>query len=327
MIGLLIADLTVLMDIDENHGGAARCLLPHRSAVTIGSSPPIMLLLTVAVLLLTGPSIRFVHEVVYVLAARPLGGRLERFVVGIGPRVFEHKKVEFRLLPIWVFARLERTAPSRARILGALTSLGGAYLGLVLPVFVHMLAAWPTPHLPAEIDYVRPGEPADLAGLTSGDRLVAVNGHAVDTMPEVIEHLSPNATVPVTIEYLRDGEHRRVVVTPANVNGRGMVGIVGRIEFSYEPTAPGTAARNSLILFPRLWRDQLTLFWQQTNGSEPTRVVGVVGLTVMATSDSVAASRMLLGLTSFIGALILLLHLVLPLTGFALHRIFGHRRL
>ncbi len=42
-----------------------------------------------------------------------------------------------------------------------------------------------TPLMPSDIDSVLPGSPAHKAGMLKGDRIVAVNGHSVNTWPDV----------------------------------------------------------------------------------------------------------------------------------------------
>jgi regulator of sigma E protease len=72
----------------------------------------------------------------------------------------------------------------------------GKDFSLALPGDINllgMLKAEPTfvrPMMPAEIDSVLPGSPAAQLGLQRGDRILAINGHAIDSHNEFIDQLA-----------------------------------------------------------------------------------------------------------------------------------------
>lgn len=93
-------------------------------------------------------------------------------------------------------------------------SLSGVYVGVGISV---RRGADPSGHRVIEVSRVRPGSPADEAGIRTGDRLRAVDGERVTALPvtEVVallrggEHAaSPGSTV--RLELGRDGAHRKV---------------------------------------------------------------------------------------------------------------------
>jgi regulator of sigma E protease len=94
---------------------------------------------------------------------------------------------------------------------------------------------WEPPR-PAVIGKVGPGGPADRAGLRGGDRIVAVEGVAVRSFPELVEAISAQPARDIVIEFERDGRSQRVRLQTAvdEVDGRK----VGRIRVETPPSAP-----------------------------------------------------------------------------------------
>jgi regulator of sigma E protease len=107
-----------------------------------------------------------------------------------------------------------------------------------------------TPQLPAVIDRVEGGSPADRAGLRSGDSLVAVGGQPVDGWASAVERIrrSPGRALP--IEVMRNGQRVTVTVVPDSTqqrddNGRevltGRIGVGNRVQDRREPVSLGAA--------------------------------------------------------------------------------------
>ncbi len=74
---------------------------------------------------------------------------------------------------------------------------------------------------------IRPGLPADSAGLVAGDRVLAVNGDTIETWPDLVRKLStsPGSTLVLRVE--RGGDRREVTVIPRGYREGGRT--VGRI--------------------------------------------------------------------------------------------------
>lgn len=94
---------------------------------------------------------------------------------------------------------------------------------------------WEPPR-PALVGRVSPGGPAERAGLRAGDRILAVDGVAVEDFPALVEAISSKPGRDVLIEYEREGAVARVRVTTESdpVEGRA----VGRIRVENPPPAP-----------------------------------------------------------------------------------------
>jgi regulator of sigma E protease len=107
-----------------------------------------------------------------------------------------------------------------------------------------------TPQLPAVIDRVEGGSPADRAGMRAGDSLVAVGGQRVDGWASAVEQIrrSPGRALPIEVE--RGGLRITVTVVPDSArvrddNGRevltGRIGVGNRVESHREPVSIGGA--------------------------------------------------------------------------------------
>jgi regulator of sigma E protease len=107
-----------------------------------------------------------------------------------------------------------------------------------------------TPHLPAVIDRVEGGSPADRAGLRSGDSLVAVGGQPVDGWASAVERIRRSPGIALPIEVMRNGQRVTVTVVPDSThqrddNGRevltGRIGVGNRVQDRREPVSLGAA--------------------------------------------------------------------------------------
>lgn len=77
------------------------------------------------------------------------------------------------------------------------------------------------PMLPPVIGEILHGEPAEQAGLQSGDRIISVDGTKIEDWPQWVEYVRerPEQTLQLVIE--RAGQQRDVTLTPATVEGGG----------------------------------------------------------------------------------------------------------
>lgn len=68
--------------------------------------------------------------------------------------------------------------------------------------------------LTAQVGRVTPGFPAEAAGLQREDRIVAINGQAVESWPDLARVIHASAGRPVTLTVQRGAERFEVTVTP-----------------------------------------------------------------------------------------------------------------
>ena len=85
---------------------------------------------------------------------------------------------------------------------------------LAIVIFAAFFAILGFPQTPSLVHAVAPGGAAERAGLAPGDRIVAVNGRATDSFEDLASFVALRPNHQVSIEFVRDGERRRV---PARV--------------------------------------------------------------------------------------------------------------
>ena len=153
----------------------------------------------------------FIHEFGHFIVAKWLGLRVERFSIGFGPALWKKTigEVEYRIsaIPFGGYVSLPQLDPEGTKALEGGSAKGasqikeatplvriavafaGPFGNIVLAVILaFVLAAVPGARfgeIPAEIGNVVPNGPAAKAGMLPGDRVTAVNGHAVRTWTEM----------------------------------------------------------------------------------------------------------------------------------------------
>ena len=101
-----------------------------------------------------------------------------------------------------------------------------ALLALVLTIGT--VAGYGRAYIPPVVDSVVAGKPAQLAGLQSGDSIVAINGSGVSEWSELLSRVRVSAGVPVTLEVMRNGERVSLTMTPEAVEAESPM--TGRME-------------------------------------------------------------------------------------------------
>jgi regulator of sigma E protease len=80
------------------------------------------------------------------------------------------------------------------------------------------------PVLRPEVISVLPGQPADRAGLTRGDVILAADGARGLSKPELIDQIRKKAGQPMTFTVLRDGQTLDLSITPEGREGASTIG-------------------------------------------------------------------------------------------------------
>src|SRR5687768_10882767 len=112
--------------------------------------------------------------------------------------------------------------------------LAGVTMNAVLAIVVYsgLYVANGRAYIPAVVDSVVAGRPAERAGLQRGDSIVAVNGTPVRMWTEVTEVISKSAGQQLTLDVIRGGRPVAIQVTPelrSDTSDIGTLEDVGRI--------------------------------------------------------------------------------------------------
>jgi regulator of sigma E protease len=183
-----------------------------------------------------------VHEFGHFVSARLCGVKVEEFGIGIPPRLFGvmRKGVLWSVnaIPFGGFVRVKgedgknmdpdsmnaKPPGQRAFFLAA-----GAGMNVVLAVLLMILVIGiqGISHENTYIAYVNAGSPAAKAGWLTGDRIVAINGHTVETTDEIRSATAANAGDQMTVTIERRGKLIETTVVPREnpPKGEGRVGV------------------------------------------------------------------------------------------------------
>jgi regulator of sigma E protease len=258
-------------------------------------------------------SLVVIHELGHFVLARLFGIRVHEFGIGFPPRakvLRDRGETLYTLnwLPIGGFVRLEGedgdSDDPRSFIVASLPKkllvlLAGVGMNLLLAFVIFTGIAWlATPQGGLTFNEVVAGSPADLAGLRSGETILAIDGTTFDLLPSpqagqaAIAALRDRAGQAVTLRVrAADGAVRDVALTlrpPAEAADKGALGIRGAgLSFSgsyagRDPvTAIGAGATWTVSAF-RLIIDGLASLVSSV-ASNPTQappVTGPVGIAV-----------------------------------------------
>ncbi|BDE06277.1 RIP metalloprotease RseP [Vulcanimicrobium alpinum] len=200
----------------------------------------IVFLLTLSVLVI-------LHEYGHFLLARRNGVRVTDFALGMGPTLLKWTSkrsgtnYRLNLLPIGGYCQMRgedgksNEAEQQRAFRGgheydadnfqAKTPLQRLSIVLAGPIMNFIVAlvlliggaiafGIPGAAPSTQIFQLLPGQPADRAGLRSGDRIVAVNGRAMTDGNVLVDTIHHSTGKLLHVEYVRDGVTRAVDVTP-----------------------------------------------------------------------------------------------------------------
>jgi regulator of sigma E protease len=198
-----------------------------------------------------------IHEFGHFVTAKWADIRVEEFGIGFPPRAFGIRRGEtiysINWLPLGGFVRMpgengevtdaqgvvdKRTFAAKPAYKRLIVLAAGVTMNLLLAVVLLGAAdAVGRPEFRAVVGSVQSGSPAAVAGMQSGDTIVAINGHAVKYSEEVVatvsgavDHAPKGATAqPVVVVVRHPGQSDTVTLTVAArvapAAGQGHLGI------------------------------------------------------------------------------------------------------
>jgi regulator of sigma E protease len=223
-----------------------------------------------------------IHELGHFLAARLCGVEVETFSIGWGPVLFRRKKgkTEYRVsaLPIGgycgmkgehAFAEaIEKNLDAVPRESGSffaahpakriIIAFAGPFANLVFAAlalaFVSAAGStWRTYEnrivLSSAYETGSPDtvNPADAAGLASGDRIISINGKPVANYTDIQQAVGTHPEEALPLEYERDGQRHATIITPSldKKSGSGKIGIYPWVPLSIASVTSGSAAETT----------------------------------------------------------------------------------
>lgn len=199
----------------------------------------------VIIFLLVLTLVVFIHELGHFLVARWCGVVVKAFSIGFGPEIFgfydkhgtrwrlawiplggyvkfmdddnaasmptpeaikrmtpEERKSSFHTKPVWQRSAVVAAGPIANFI-------------LAIAIYTGLNAAYGIRVMPAYVEAVVAGSPAEKAGFKPGDKIVAIDGAAVGGFDDLQRIVAPNAGRELTFSVERAGEVLALKVTPA----------------------------------------------------------------------------------------------------------------
>jgi len=211
---------------------------------------------TLASILILGLLI-LVHEAGHFVVARWAGVRVLRFSMGFGPRLLTwkrgHTEYALSLLPLGGYVKMagEQRAELKAEPWEYLSKPVGiraliVFAGPVVNYLTAILTLWVVfvvgyPELRPTVGKLLEDMPAQAAGLAVGDRIVAIDDHAVETWDELTKQIYGAPGHPLRLRVARHGDETTITVVPkarditdpyGQAKTVGMIGITPSGEFT-----------------------------------------------------------------------------------------------
>ncbi len=209
----------------------------------------------------------FIHEAGHLLAARAFNIRVLAFSLGFGKRLWgiQRGETDYRLslVPLGGYVKLggehadeatddPRDFVNRPRWQRILVYLAGPFMNIVLAVGlftgVFMVGIEAPPRkLEPVIGALAPTSPADVAGLHVGDRILAIDGQAVDDFNDVQFAVMAAPGRPLALTVERGSERLDLTLTPLRVPKYeiGEAGFVGLGKVRVKRVLPGAPAEQA----------------------------------------------------------------------------------
>jgi regulator of sigma E protease len=190
----------------------------------------------------------FVHEFGHFLAARRIGVRVLTFSLGFGPKLLSVKRgdTEYAIsaIPLGGYVKmagesvedprsgapdefLSKTKWQRFQVL-----IMGPVMNILLAVIVMAVVLAQGAEMPAYHDEppvvgaVKPGSPADKAGLQRGDRVLTVAGNEVGTWDRLDMEIGTRANRELSLTFVRNGQTQSATLRP-DAQGKYEIGDIG----------------------------------------------------------------------------------------------------
>jgi len=174
----------------------------------------------------------FVHEFGHFIMAKRAGVRVEKFSLGMGPKLFGYKKGDTEYivsaLPLGGYVKMAGENPDeeptgspdefqsktvwqrvKIAVTGPLTNILLAFL--VMPL-VFMVGTYSEG--PAKVGYVENGSPAERAGFMAGDVIEKINGRSINDWTKALSLIAVNPDTDVKVTINRQGEKKTLVLRP-----------------------------------------------------------------------------------------------------------------
>lgn len=232
----------------------------------------------------------FVHELGHFIVAKACGVKVNEFAIGMGPAIFKKQKGEtlyaVRLFPIGGFCAMEgededseddRAFNNKPAWQRALVLTAGSFMNLLTAVVLMIVIAFVVGQATTTVNEVLDDSPAYRAGMMSGDRIVEVDGAAVDEWNDVITYIGESSRDTADIVVERDGAQQTLTAALEydKESGRNKIGITPEMKHSVAGSV-GSGMKNTWNMTVMMYKVIKQLFTGDVSVSELSGPVGIV---------------------------------------------------
>lgn len=233
------------------------------------------------------------HELGHFTVAKIVGIKVNEFSIGMGPTIFKTKKNEtkysLRLLPIGGYVSMEGEDESsndsrsfnNASVLARMAVIvAGAIMNFVLAIVVLSIVSFNIGMPTTVVENTIKNSPAEISGLMSGDKIVAINYVDIYSWENIIEEISSKSNnEEVKISVLRNNENLDIKVIPTVEDGRTVIGIEPTTEKSFGIAIKGGFEKTGIFLNEMFNFIKMTFRGEVSTKdlSGPVGVISVVG--------------------------------------------------
>lgn len=241
------------------------------------------------------------HEFGHFIVAKLSGVGVLTFSVGFGPKLWVKKagETEYALsaFPLGGYVKMvgedpdeqvqladrEKSFANKSLLARTAIVFAGPGFNLLLAVLLLMVVFtfYGVPVMSTEVSGVEQGSPAERAGITKGDRIVAIDGIPVQEWEDLSQRIKGSGGRPLDLQIRRGEETVNLSVQPTKKEGQTifgepkvdyMIGIGSRV--SLEKHQPGLAIGRAVVQTYEYSKLTLMAFYKMIVGDVSPRNIG-----------------------------------------------------
>jgi regulator of sigma E protease len=238
------------------------------------------------------------HELGHFFAARRAGVKVEKFGVGMGPKIFSLKRNETEYclcaIPIGGFCQLKGeeeasndpdSFDSKSPFKKFLIAFSGPFANILLSILILILTfnLFGNPFI-WQIKTIQPDSPAAKAGFMIGDEFIGINGNITNNWGLIREEISKSPNKEIIINVRRGDKELSIPVVPKqSSDGTGLIGVEVRPSDKRESFI--NSIKLSLEMNYSFFKDFITFLGMLFTGKVTSvAVAGPVGIVTTAAS-------------------------------------------
>jgi regulator of sigma E protease len=210
----------------------------------------------------------FVHELGHFLMAKRAGVRIEKFSLGMGPKLVGFKKGDteyiISALPLGGYVKMAGENPDeeptgasdefqsksvwQRTAIAATGPFTNIILAFIIMPLVFMVGTYSEG--PAKVGYVESGSPAERAGFKAGDVIVEINGRSISDWTKALSLIAVNPDTDLHVTVDREGSKETLLLRPAAASELkiGMSGLVPDMPATIGKLKPGFPAEKAGLM-------------------------------------------------------------------------------